>query len=379
MVTATALIVEHTARPFVVDTVELEPLRALEVLVELKATGVCHTDVAVQHGKLPGAFPVVLGHEGAGIVRAAGPGVRDVAVGDHVLLSYSYCRECRSCLKERPYQCTQMFERNFVTEDPCRSQSMMWHDTPTYASFFGQSSFSNPAIVHEACCVRIDKKYPLEILAPLGCGVQTGAGSIFNVVKPIENEIRSLVVFGVGGVGSAAIMAAHALHIDHPELLTTIIAVDRKPDRLVLAKELGATNVINPLKVDNMVAEIRRITGGGGTDAAVDCTGAVPVINDMVGALGAGGVAVSVGAPSAAAEMSIEVFPFINGCKKYQASNQGNSLSRKFLPFLADLYMQNRLPIDRLQKQYRPSEINKAVQDMLEGTTIKPVIIWESC
>lgn len=266
---------------------------------------------------------------GAGIIRAVGPDVRDVEVGDHVLLSYSYCRECRSCRRERPYQCTQMFERNFVSGDPGRLQSVMWNGTPIHASFFGQSSFSNPAIVQEECCVRIDKKCPLEILAPLGCGVQTGAGSIFNVVKPIENEIRSLVVFGIGGVGSAAIMAAHALHIDNPELLTTIIAVDTQQDRLVLAKELGATNVIHSSNIDDVIAEIRRITAGEGTDAAVDCTGAVPVINAMVGALGAGGIAVSVGAPPAAAEMSIQVFPFINGCKKYQASNQGNSLSRK--------------------------------------------------
>lgn len=245
--------------------------------------------------------------------------------------------------------------------------------------------------------MRIDKKYPLEVLAPLGCGVQTGAGTIFNVVKPIENEIRSLVIFGIGGVGSAAIMAAHALHIDNPELLTTIIAVDTQQDRLALATELGATNVIHSSNVDDVIAEIRRVTAGEGTDAAVDCTGAVPVINAMVNTLGAGGIAASVGAPPAAAEISIEVFPFINGCKKYQASNQGNSSSRKvsipfslismpmslakqstfqFLPFLADLYMNGKLPIDRLQKQYRPSEINKAIWDMLEGTTMKPVIIW---
>lgn len=177
--------------------------------------------------------------------------------------------------------------------------------------------------------MKVDKKYPLEVLAPLGCGVQTGAGAVFNVVKPIENETRSLIVFGIGGVGSAALMAAHSLHVDNPELLTTIIAVDTQPDRLALAKELGATDAVHSSNTDEVIAEIRRITAGEGADAAVDCTGAVPVINFMVKVLGAGGIAVSVGAPPAAAEISIQVFPFINGCKRYQASNQGNSLSRE--------------------------------------------------
>lgn len=334
---------------------------------------------------------------GAGVVRAVGPDVRDVAVGDHVLLSYSYCRHCRSCKRGRPYQCTRMFERNFVSGDAERSQGVVWNGAPIHASFFGQSSFSNPAIVQEECCVRINKEYPLEVLAPLGCGAQTGAGCIFNVVKPIENDIRSLVVFGIGGVGSAAIMAARALHIDHPEILTTIIAVDREQDRLALAKELGATNVIQSSNMVDDLTEIRRIVPEEGTDAVVDCTGALPVINAMASVLGAGGIAVSLGVPPADAAMSIHVFPFVNGCKRYQASNQGNSVSKtvrprpnqvvllslstvncvtQFLPFLADLYMQNRFPIDRLQRQYRPSEINTTVQHMLEGTTMKPVIIW---
>ncbi|KAK5043492.1 hypothetical protein LTR84_011934 [Exophiala bonariae] len=396
MLSATALIVEKTSSPFIVDAVELESLGATEVLVELKATGVCHTDVAVQRGSLPGAFPILLGHEGihsqlhpvedvaielmilvgAGIVCTVGSKVRDVEPGDHVLLSYSFCKNCRSCREGQPYQCTQFFDRNFISENTDQSRTTTWNGTPIHASFFGQSSFCNPTIVQEACCVRVDKNYPLEILAPLGCGVQTGAGAVFNVVKPVENKVRSLVVFGIGGVGSAAIMAASVLHEDHPELLTTIIAVDRQQERLLLAKEIGATHIVNASNLNDTGIEIRRVTAGQGIDAAIDCTGSVPVINAMADALGAGGIAVSVGAPPAAARISIPVFPFINGCKRYQASNQGNSLSRNFLPLLADLYRQNRLPIDRLQKQYKPSEINKAVQDILDGTTIKPVIIW---
>jgi aryl-alcohol dehydrogenase len=206
---------------------------------------------------------------------------------------------------------------------------MRWNGQPIHGCFFGQSSFSNPTIVQETSCVPISAELPLEVLAPLGCGVQTGAGSIFNVVKPVESDTRSVVVFGIGGVGTAAIMAANAVHLDHPDLVTTIIAVDAQRDRLELAMELGATHTIHSSNPVDAVAEIHRITNGEGVDAAVDCTGAVPVINAMIGALSAGGIAVTVGVPSGTAEMSIQVFGFVNGCKTYRGSHQGNSQSRK--------------------------------------------------
>lgn len=332
------------------------------------------------------------------MVREIGSAVRDISVGDHVLLSYSYCGACHSCTKQRPYQCIQMSERNFGACRRDGSLSITWNGTAVHGCFFGQSSFSNPALVQETSCVRIDKKYPLEQLAPLGCGVQTGAGAVFNVVKPSENGTQSLLIFGIGGVGSAALMAAKVVNSDNPHLLSTVIAVDMKDDRLLLAKKLGATHVIKSASVEDTIAKVRRITSGEGVDAAIDCTGAIPIINAMINALGPGGAAVTVGAPPAMADMSIRVFPFINGCKTYRGSNQGNSYSKdvrhslhlssarvyieltllciQFLPFLADLHMQGRLPIDQLQKQYAPEDINKAVQDLSEGVVVKPVIIW---
>lgn len=222
-----------------------------------------------------------------------------------------------------------MFERNFKSLRPDGTYPIKWNEQDVHGCFFGQSSFSNPAIVQEESCVVINPDLPLDLLAPLGCGAQTGAGSIFNVVKPVENETRSVVVFGIGGVGSAAVMASKALHQDHPNLLTTIIAVDVQRDRLDLATELGATHIIQSTNSVETVAEIRRITNGEGVDAAVDCTGSVPVINAMINALGSGGIAVTVGVPSGTAEMNIQVFGFVNGCKTYQGSHQGNSYSRK--------------------------------------------------
>ncbi|KIV96811.1 hypothetical protein PV10_00627 [Exophiala mesophila] len=269
-----------------------------------------------------------------------------------------------------------MFERNFGGLRPDGTHPMKLDGQNVQGCFFGQSSFSNPAIVQEESCVVINTEMPLDILAPLGCGAQTGAGSIFNVVKPVENSTRSVAIFGIGGVGSAALMAAKAIHHDNPNLLTTIIAVDLQRDRLDLAAKLGATHTIQSTNPVETIEEIHRITKGDGVDAAVDCTGAVPVINAMIKALGAGGIAVTVGVPSSTAEMEIQVFDFVNSCKTYRGSHQGNSYSRKFLPFLADLYMQGRFPIDRLQKRYKPSEINTAVEDLLHGRVMKPVIVW---
>ena len=242
--------------------------------------------------------------------------------------------------------------------------------------------------------MKVDKSLPLEALAPLGCGAQTGAGSVFHVVKPVENETRSLVIFGIGGVGSAALMAAHILATDYPGVLSTIIAVDLTDSRLELAKQLGATHVINPSKVKSVIDTVIGITGGEGADAAVDCTGAISVINDMFYLVGSGGTAITLGVPASGLKASVEVSSFVKGCKTYRASHQGNSYSKEvclmhgsrfrpladlaqFLPFLADLYMKGRLPLDLVQKQYRAADINQAVKEMSEGSVVKPVLLWD--
>ncbi|MCJ1304379.1 hypothetical protein MMC08_007191 [Hypocenomyce scalaris] len=377
MVAAIALIIEEHQSPFVVDTVELEPLQPDEVLVKLKATGVCHTDVKIQRGDIPQPLPMVVGHEGAGVVQEVGSAVKDLIVGDHVLLSYNSCGKCRNCKRNQTYQCVEMNKRNFGAQRPDGSQAIKWKGSPANGCFFGQSSFSNPAVVQVASCVKVDKSLPLEALAPLGCGAQTGAGSVFHVVKPVENETRSLVIFGIGGVGSAALMAAHILATDYPGVLSTIIAVDLTDSRLELAKQLGATHVINPSKVKSVIDTVIGITGGEGADAAVDCTGAISVINDMFYLVGSGGTAITLGVPASGLKASVEVSSFVKGCKTYRASHQGNSYSKEFLPFLADLYMKGRLPLDLVQKQYRAADINQAVKEMSEGSVVKPVLLWD--
>ncbi|KIW68446.1 hypothetical protein PV04_04389 [Phialophora macrospora] len=377
MAKSQALVLEDAGRDFVFSTIELKPLQPKEVLVRLKATGVCHTDISVQAGRIPAPFPLVVGHEGGGIVEQIGEEVTTVKVGDHVLLSYSFCGECHTCRQEKPFACEQMLSRNFGCARPDGSCPVLWDGKETHGCFFGQSSFANPALVQEASCVAVDKSLPLEVLAPLGCGIQTGAGAVFNIVQPVEKRVRSLVIFGIGGVGSAAVMAAKYLSSTSSGVLDAIIAVDTKEERLALARTLGATHTIDASDADYL-SQIAEIRDGSGVDAAIDCTGSLQVINDMIVALGPCGTAVTIGAPPATSRMSIEVFPFINGCKTYRGSHAGDSVAKKFLPFLARLHQEGNFPVDLLQKQYSASDISRAVEDMKAGRVVKPVLIWDA-
>jgi aryl-alcohol dehydrogenase len=344
MITATALVVPELHAPFQLIKVELDHLRPHEVLVELKATSVCATDPAVQHGKIPLTFPVILGHEGmlssefkvtpaeencegAGIVKKIGSAVVHLVPGDHVVLSYNSCGKCRHCHKQNNFRCLEIMKRNFDGRREDGSQTVSWDGKPASSCFFGQSSFCNPAVVQANSCVKVDSSLDLAAVCSLGCGVQTGAGSIFNVVKPVERDVRTLGIFGLGAVGCAAVMAAHILSQDNPRVLSQIIAVDVNESRLQLAKELGATHTINPAKEDVMTRLIN-VTEQEGLDAAVDCSGVLTVINSMIGSIGAGGIAVTIGNPGNDSKASVPILLFIAGAKTYCASHQGNTDSK---------------------------------------------------
>ena len=264
---------------------------------------------------------------GAGIILEVGADVSDLAVGDHVVLSYDSCGSCRHCKDERNYQCIEAMKRNFGTRRSDQTQAIKWKGNPISSSFFGQSSFCNPAVVQAGSCVKVNNSLDLSVVCSLGCGIQTGAGAIFNVVKPAENKVYSLAIFGLGAVGIAALMAAKIIAEDNPGVLTTIIVVDMNESRLKLAKELGATHVIDPSTTE-VKKEMLKITNQAGVDAGVDCTGVLPVINEMIELIGHGGRAVTVGNPPAGAKASVEIFPFILGSKAYSASHQGNAYSK---------------------------------------------------
>ncbi|KAL6249424.1 hypothetical protein RBB50_003277 [Rhinocladiella similis] len=378
MVQATAYVVRDAGSRFERVQVDLDRLRDHEVLVDLTATGICHTDIAVQHGKIPVPLPAILGHEGAGIVREVGSAVAEIQPGDHVVLSYNSCQSCRGCQEGKPYQCGYSQRLNFGGSRADGSSTVVLPDKTPSTCFFGQSSFCNPTIAQEASCVKINNKLPLSVVCALGCGFQTGAGSIYNVVKPLERRSRHIVIFGIGPVGCAAIMAAHQLSksTSNSEPPFQIIAVDLNSKRLELANELGAQVTINP-GTQSVRDSIMEITQGQGVDAAVDCTGVVSIVEQMVELIASGGIAVTVGGPSPGLKAAIDVFGMLIKCKTYCGSHQGNADSKKFIPWLADLYTSGHFPLERLQTTYRPDKINEACKDMAEGRVLKPILLWD--
>ncbi|THY77554.1 alcohol dehydrogenase [Aureobasidium pullulans] len=376
MVPAIALIVNEKGGALERTKVELDTLRPKEVLVKLKATGICHTDLAVKAGHIPMPFPVVLGHEGAGVVLEVGADVTEIQRGDHVVLSYNYCGSCYSCKRGRMWHCTNIFQCNFGGKREDGSLMMQSSSGSVHSNFFGQSSFCSPAIVQASSCVKVDPRLPLEIVCAMGCGFQTGAGAVFNAIKPVENKTRSLAVFGTGGVGFAAIMAALSLAKENQNILQKIIAVDINNSRLELARQLGTTHTINSATED-LAARIHEITDGEGLDAAIDCSGVVPVITQMINLLGPGGQAVSVGAPPPGKTVEVDTFKLLVTAKTYQGCHQGNANSKEFIPYLATLYSEGKLPLEKLQKSYAIGDYATAFDDMINGVVIKPILIWD--
>jgi aryl-alcohol dehydrogenase len=232
-----AAVLRAPKSPFLIESVKLDAPRADEVLVELVATGICHSDVAIVEQILPLPPPLVLGHEGAGIVREVGSAVTSVSVGDNVVLGFASCGECRECTGGHPAYCDLMGALNFGGRRP--DGSAVIHDSknePLNASFFGQSSFATHSIARARNVVKVRRDIPLKLLGPLGCGFMTGAGTMFNVLKPERDS--HVAIFGAGAVGFAALFAARAMGCRR------ILVVDRVKSRLDLARELGATEIV---------------------------------------------------------------------------------------------------------------------------------------
>ena len=242
---------------FEIQEVDLAEPKQGEMLVKIAASGVCHTDAEGVEGHLPTKLPAVLGHEGAGTVVKVGPGVKEFKEGDRVGISFAFCNHCHNCYTGKPYSCIDMNTINFGGIMP-EGTSRLSRDNETLSMFFGQSSFAEYAIVDANCAVKIPyDDIDLGIVAPMCCGIQTGAGTVLNSSKPEFGS--SIVIFGCGTVGFSAIMVAKIAGC------STIIAVGGKPHTLALAKELGATHTINRKECEDITAEIRKITKGGAT------------------------------------------------------------------------------------------------------------------
>jgi aryl-alcohol dehydrogenase len=334
-----------------IERLEMGGPREDEVLVRLVASGICHTDIGLwQSG---GSDALVLGHEGAGVVERVGKGVRGVRRGDHVVLSYQSCGHCRQCRRGCPTQCSHFWELNFRFARLDGSNAL--EAGGARGHFFGQSSFATYTLATERNIVKVSKALPLQLLAPLGCGLQTGAGTVMNSLAVRKGS--SIAIFGTGSVGLAALMAARIVGAD------PIIAVDIRPKRLRLAKELGATHLINSRRCDpsERIAAI-----ASGVDYAVETTGESSIERAAYSLLNPGGrLAVLTGGSSQDG---------LPGGRRVLSVIQGDAIPQQFIPRLIKLWRQGRFPFDRLVRFYDFRQINRAIADSIRGMTVKPVL-----
>lgn len=359
-----AAVARAKSAPMSLETLELDEPRDDEILVRLVATGVCHTDMAMRDQALPVPQPIVLGHEGAGIVEKVGRGVGKVTPGDHVVMTFNSCGQCPSCYAHEESYCYDFFGRNFAGARPDGSSPISKPDEHIHGNFFGQSSFATHALCHERNIVKVTKEVPLELLGPLACGLQTGAGSVINGLKVRPGE--SIAVFGTGSVGMAAIMAARICGA------TTIIGVDVNAGRLELARELGATHTVNA-KDANPVETITQITGAG-VDYTLETTAHARVIRQAVDCLAPRGTCGIVGASDLGTEMTLDVLHVMTAGRKIRGIVEGDSTPELFIPSLIELYRQGRFPFDKLVTFYPFDRINDAIHDSETGKVVKPVI-----
>lgn len=363
----TAWVATAPHQPLEQQELTIDEPRADEVRVRLVASGVCHTDAIVRDQWYPTPLPAVLGHEGAGVVEAVGAAVSGLTAGDKVLLSFSSCGQCDLCQLGKPAYCRDFFGRNFGGQRTDGSSAYTGAEGRVSSHFFGQSSFAHLANVPARCAVKVPDDAPLELLAPLGCGIQTGAGAVLNSLNAEAGS--SIAVFGAGAVGDSAILAAVIAGC------TTIIAVDVVPARLELARELGATHTVNPKEVDALAA-IQQITDGRGVNYAVDTTGVPAVFRQMTDALATLGHGVLVGAAALGVEATIDIGSRLPVGITVTTVVEGDSVPPSFIPLLIDLYQQGRFPFDKLVKQYPLDAINQAFADSEAGITLKPVVVF---
>lgn len=337
-----------------------------EVLVRLVATGLCHTDLGVIAGGIPFATPGVIGHEGAGVVEKVGAGVVSVAPGDRVLLSFTSCGACAACEGGHPAYCETWAPRNLMGMLRADDSARITRDgAEVTGHFFGQSSFGTHAIADERSVVKVAPDADLVALAPLGCGVLTGFGSMWNVLDPGPEHI--VAVYGAGAVGLSGVIAAA---LRGPAML---IAIDLVPARLDLARELGATATIDA-GTEDVAARIAELTGGRGVDLSFDTTGSPRVARGALDAAATRGTVLVCGAPPPGTEIPVDIQAILTG-KVLRGVTMGDTVPQELIPQLVELHRAGRLPLEKLEKTYSLDDISHAADDMHHGRTVKPVIV----
>jgi aryl-alcohol dehydrogenase len=350
----------------ILETLDLEEPRDSEVLVRIVATGICHTDVRVHAGMGPGTpRPIVLGHEGAGVIEKLGAGVKSLAIGDHIVLSGASCGRCPSCQHNAPIFCREMMPRNFGGLRMDGSSALSKDGERIHAQFFGQSSFAQYAIADQRSVVKVPKDVPLDILGPLGCGVITGTGAVIEALQVRAGD--TIAIIGTGGVGLSAVMAARIVGASR------IVAIDVLPKRLELAKELGATDTVDA-RDGNVVEKVRELVADG-VNFTFNTTSTADNYSHAIDCLAVRGTAGFVTSPRG--DWKPPMFTILAGGRKLQGIIGGDAAPQFFIPMLIDYHRQGRLPFDRLIRFYRFDEIATAFADMARGDTIKPVLRME--
>ena len=367
-----AAVAYEVGKPLVVEEVELDGPKVGEVLVEIKATGVCHTDEFTRSGADPeGLFPVIFGHEGAGIVVDVGPGVSTLAKGDHVIPLYTpECRGCKSCLSRKTNLCTAIRAtqgRGMMPDGTSRFSRAGSNGKERFHHYMGCSTFANHTVLPEIALAKVRKDAPFDKICYIGCGVTTGIGAVLYTAKVEAGA--NVVVFGLGGIGLNVVQGARMAFAN------MIVGVDLNPAREALARKLGLTHFVNPKDHgDDLVAHLVELTGGG-ADYSFECVGNVKLMRQALECCHRGwGVSVVIGVAGAGQEISTRPFQLVTG-RVWKGSAFGGARGRTDVPRIVDWYMDGKIDIDSLVTHKLPLErINEAFDLMHEGKSIRTVV-----
>jgi S-(hydroxymethyl)mycothiol dehydrogenase len=353
------VIARSKGAPVEVTTITIPDPGPGEVIVRVQACGVCHTDLTYREGGINDEFPFLLGHEAAGIVEEVGAGVESVAVGDFVILNWrAVCGQCRACKRGRPQYC-------FDTHNA--SQKMTLEDGTELTPALGIGAFAEKTLVHEGQCTKVDSGADPAVVGLLGCGVMAGLGAAVNTGNVSRGD--SVAVIGCGGVGDAAIMGARLAGAG------TIIAIDRDPRKLELARELGATHTVNAAELDT-VAAVQELTGGFGADVVIDAVGRPETWRQAFYARDLAGTVVLVGVPTPDLRLEMPLIDFFSRGGSLKSSWYGDCLPERDFPTLVDLYQQGRLPLERfVSERIKLDEVEDAFHTMHKGEVLRSVVV----
>jgi len=357
-----AAVLREASEPFQVEALKLDAPRTDEILVQIVAAGMCHTDLNGRSSRLFGG-PTIYGHEGAGVVMAVGDSVRNLDRGTHVVLTFDHCGSCRNCRTGHVAHCAQFYELNLAARrldgsSPVTDAS----GEVVLARWFGQSSFSNYVIATERNCIPVDRSLPLELLSPLGCSIQTGVGSVLNSLGVRSSS--SIAIFGAGAVGLAAVMGSKIVGA------STIAAIDLHVSRLELAKELGATHVFDGAS-ETLSSELQQAADEG-FEFAIDTTGQSEVISVAVESLRLRGTCGLIGM----VQGNLTISRLVGG-RRIVAVSEGDSVPQLFIPQLIEFWREGRLPFEKLIHTMPLAFINEAEQKSRSGELVKPVLLMQ--